>query len=75
MIKKVLVMGVLAALSVGCKTSNPIVKAPETEKKGDFKPYNKVITKEAVTDSGLFTIHKVKDDYFYEIPDTIFAEL
>ncbi|MCC4229943.1 zinc-dependent metalloprotease [Zunongwangia profunda] len=72
MIKKVLVMGVLAALSVGCKTSNPIVKAPETEKKGDFKPYNKVITPAAISDKGLFTTHRVDDKLYFEIPDSLF---
>ncbi len=44
-------------------------KAPEEKPdKSGFKPYNKVITKEAVTDSGLFQVHKVKDEFFYEIP-------
>ena len=67
----------LAMLTVNCASTKQNKKsaAAETKKeesKSDLKPYNKVITKEAVTDSGLFTIHKVKDDYFYEIPDTIF---
>jgi hypothetical protein len=32
------------------------------------KPYAEVITAEAVTDDGIFKVHKVKNDYFYEIP-------
>ncbi|MFH6771447.1 zinc-dependent metalloprotease [Gaetbulibacter aestuarii] len=40
--------------------------------KDGIKPYNQVITKNAKTDSGLFTIHKIDDDYFYEIPDSLF---
>ena len=40
--------------------------------KGGLKPYDKVITKDAITDAGLFTVHKVDDDYFYEIADSLF---
>jgi len=32
------------------------------------KPYAEVITDEAVTDDGIFTVHKVGTKYFYEIP-------
>lgn len=32
------------------------------------KPYKTVITDEAVTDSGAFTVHKVADKWYYEIP-------
>ena len=53
-------------------------KTPEkTEKKDNksknaIKPYAKVITKKAITDKGLFSIHKVNDDFYYEIPDSLF---
>ena len=40
--------------------------------KGGLKPYDKVITKDAISDEGLFTVHKVDDDYFYEIADSLF---
>ena len=43
--------------------------APEKKKGKDaIKEYKEVITKEAITDSGLFHVHKVKKDFFYEIP-------
>jgi hypothetical protein len=32
------------------------------------QPYEKVITKEAKTKKGLFTVHQIKDKYYYEIP-------
>ena len=32
--------------------------------------YDKVITKEAKSKPGLFTVHEVKDKYYYEIPKT-----
>ncbi|MEP7372969.1 MAG: zinc-dependent metalloprotease [Chitinophagaceae bacterium] len=35
------------------------------------KPFKDVITSKAVTDEGLFNVHKVDDKYFLEIPDTL----
>ncbi|MGH7533832.1 MAG: DUF5117 domain-containing protein, partial [Gemmatimonadales bacterium] len=32
------------------------------------KPYGKVITAEATSDSGLFIVHRVKDKWYFEIP-------
>jgi hypothetical protein len=32
-----------------------------------IKPYHEVITREAVTDSGLFIVHRIEDELFYEI--------
>jgi hypothetical protein len=32
------------------------------------QPYEKVITKDAKTKKGIFTVHQVKDKYYYEIP-------
>lgn len=43
----------------------------EKEKAAKIKPYDKVITKEAQSDEGLFTTHKVKDSYFFEIPNEL----
>ncbi|MGD1072655.1 MAG: zinc-dependent metalloprotease [Bryobacteraceae bacterium] len=32
------------------------------------QPYEKVVTKEAVTSTGIFIVHQIKDRYYYEIP-------
>lgn len=40
--------------------------------KNDIQPYGKVITKDAKSDEGLFTVHTLDDKYFYEIPDSLF---
>ncbi len=48
-------------------------KPKSKAKKGDIQPYNKVITKEAKTDEGLFSVHKIDNSYFYEIPDSLFG--
>ncbi len=36
------------------------------------KPYKDVITEKAVTQHGLFTVHKVEDKWYFEIPDSLF---
>ncbi|MFN3138674.1 MAG: DUF5117 domain-containing protein, partial [Allomuricauda sp.] len=40
---------------------------PKKDKNG-IKKYGDVITEDAVTDNGLFKIHQMEQDYFYEIP-------
>ncbi len=52
-------------------------KTEQTEGKTDSKkdkiqPYSKVITKDAITDKGLFNVHVVEDKHLYEIPDSLF---
>ena len=41
-------------------------------KKGDIQLYADVITKDAKSDEGLFTVHKIDENFFYEIPDNLF---
>ena len=38
----------------------------------DPQPYDKVITKDAKSKQGVFTVHQVKDKYYYEIPKNEF---
>lgn len=49
-------------------TSSSDSKEPPTSK-SSIKPYGKVITKEAVSDSGVFHVHRVDDNFFFEIPN------
>ena len=46
--------------------------APKTPKTGP-KPYKEVITDKAITNTGLFTVHKVEEKYYFEIADSIMA--
>ena len=39
-------------------------RAPEPQ----IRPYDRVITKDAKSDQGLFTVHRIKDRLYYEIP-------
>lgn len=52
------------------KTKTPS-EAPAKLEKTEPQAYSKVITKDAKTDKGLFDVHKVKEEYFYEIPDSL----
>lgn len=53
-------------------TASADAKPAKKPGKDDIQPYDKVITKEAKTDEGLFKVHKIDDSYFYEIPDSLF---
>lgn len=44
----------------------------EKDSNGKLKPFNKVITSEATSDDGLFTVHHQDEKYYYEIPDSLF---
>ncbi|AFU68050.1 zinc-dependent metalloprotease [Psychroflexus torquis ATCC 700755] len=80
MFKKILyytcVAGMLVSMSScsilqGKKDDKSASQSKEKSKNG-IKPYGKIITKKAKTDEGLFTVHKVDEDYFFEIPDSLF---
>ncbi|MCM4174093.1 DUF5117 domain-containing protein [Arenibacter sp. TNZ] len=44
----------------------------EKSKKEKIESYEKVITKDAITDKGLFDVHVVDENHYYEIPDSLF---
>ena len=55
----------------------PVAAAPaksdttKAKSTNGLKPYRQVITSKAKTQKGLFTVHKINEDYFFEIPDSI----
>lgn len=73
----VLLMFVLAACSGPQQTTTPPPTQTNTRptrpsaNQGDMKPYKEVITDEAESDDGLFTVHRLDDKLFYEIPDSL----
>ena len=80
-LSRLLVVAVLLSISnisIAQKRNKKKKKGEQTEqkanptKKGDILPYAKVITKDAETDEGLFKVHKINKNYFYEIPDSLF---
>jgi hypothetical protein len=42
--------------------------ATKSKDKNGIKNYSEVITIDAITDVGLFTVHKIKEEFYYEIP-------
>jgi len=66
----------VSSCAVFQKQDNKDAKTASSEEskkdKDGMKPYAKVITKDAKSDEGLFTVHKVDEKYFYEIPDSLF---
>ncbi len=50
------------------KTTIVTTKPTKPKNKGNIRPYDSVITKDAISDDGLFTVHKIGQRYFYEIP-------
>ena len=57
-------------ISISLNAQKPSDKEDSKKPKKE-KTYKEIITKEAMTDKGLFDIHKVKDKYYYEINDSL----
>ena len=59
----------------GAPTATPgadTAKRPPVSPPNKPKPYNEVITAKAVSSDGMFKVHKVDDNYFFEIPGDMF---
>jgi len=74
---KFIVLALLIFGLLGCSGSKKIADNSSSSKRGsqrsksDIKPFSKVITKDATSDEGLFNVHKVDDEYYFEIPNEI----
>ncbi len=55
----------------GKKKKEAEKKEQPEKSKSPFKKYSEVITKDAISDEGLFTFHKVEDKHYFEIPADI----
>ncbi len=78
----VLAAGPLASISTAQDDSpdKPEQEATQDEaekkekEKSSIKPYDEVITEDAETNIGLFHVHRLGDDLFYEIPTVEFGQ-
>lgn len=59
--------------STGGAPSMPTGNSLSAASRPGPKPYKEVITSKAVTGRGLFTVHKIEEKYFFEIPDSLFG--
>lgn len=46
----------------------------DMKKKSPFKDYKEIITEDAISDEGLFTVHKVDDKHYFEINDDLIGK-
>jgi len=68
-------------LIAGCSSAQQAANdapspSPEEEaaQETPFTPYAEVITDDAESDDGLFTTHRIDDDLFFEIPDSLLSK-
>lgn len=76
-----LVLNFISSVTAQKKTkTSPAVKTPVITsapaglfagQKAGPKAYKEIITDKAITQKGLFLVHKVEDKYYFEIPDSI----
>jgi hypothetical protein len=70
--KKLFYLPILFTLVFSLGTNAQKKDSTEKEKKPKKeKTYEDIITKDAITDNGLFDIHKVKEKYYFEINDSL----
>jgi hypothetical protein len=55
----------------GAPPTAPALAVTTTDRKSGPRPYRDVITGRAQTSKGLFTVHKIEDKYYFEIPDSL----
>ena len=75
--KQCLAISLGIMLLAGCASTAPQAgpAEPKPPARGDgTKPYSEVITKDAKTDSGLFHVHRVKQKWYFEIPNREFGK-
>src|SRR5690606_3886803 len=54
------------------ETTQDSTKTEQDSTKQKEKSFRDFITDEAITSAGMFTVHKVKNKYYFELPDSIF---
>lgn len=68
------IVGILIVATAGVRAlaqEPPAQAAPQEERRTgtpEPRPYDRVITREARSDEGVFTVHRIGDRLFYEIP-------
>ena len=70
-----LALPTLGGCSVGFRSNEPAgAQAASDEEKSEkqkIKPYAEVVTEEAVSDSGMFVVHRIDEKVLFEIPETM----
>lgn len=53
------------------KDTIPKVDSAKSAGSGQLKRYDEVITKKAVSKNGMFRVHQIEEQYFFEVPDSL----
>lgn len=67
--RKILLSAVIALTTLNVFAQDTTRPRPTTTR--GMRNYAEVITRDAISDKGLFTVHKVGDRYYFEIPDSL----
>ncbi|MBS1563912.1 MAG: zinc-dependent metalloprotease [Bacteroidetes bacterium] len=51
--------------------ATPVIAPPSSMPKPGPKPYKEIITDKAISKKGLFSVHKVDEKWYFEIPDSL----
>ena len=70
LLRRIVATAALSFVLASCASAPPPMASTDkpSDKDKKIKAYDKVITKDAVSDSGLFIVHRIDEKYFYEIP-------
>jgi hypothetical protein len=71
-IARLLMLSIFFVTSMALAQQDEEPESSEEEQDGP-KPYAEVIDAEAESDTGLFTVHKVDESYFFEIPESLYG--
>ena len=67
-------LGGCSVLGSAVSPSPDAAAEDEEDAEGSLKAYDEVITDSAKTDAGLFTVHRLDEKTYYEIPDSLLGE-
>jgi hypothetical protein len=70
----ILLLLLVPILAISQEVKDETEKKEEKAPKEKFKDYSKVITDQAISQSGLFNVHKVDSKYYFEIPFDILEQ-
>lgn len=78
MLKQFSLVLTASLLFYGCKSQQKALPSQNSiennSKESKYKPYDELITKDAQTDPGLFTTHRIDDKLYLEIPDSLLGK-
>ena len=69
-----LLSGCAGLMKMKSRTQEPAGDQQEESSEEGLKPYGEVITDEAVSDEGIFTVHQIDEKVYYEIPASEFGK-